>query len=222
MSPFIVAVTGGIGAGKSRVAETFRRLGAHVIDADKIARRVVGEAEVRSELEREFGAEIFTDQGSLDRKALAELVFSDPGSRARLEAITHPRVRQRIDKELADLATNGSDGRSPLPGKRPLVLLDIPLLETSPYHGRADFILFIDAPESDRRRRVRETRGWSVEEWSRRESSQVQLADKRRRAHQILPNPDVEEERLEERCRALIEEWRRGMISGTNEESPRV
>jgi dephospho-CoA kinase len=203
----VVAVTGGIGAGKSRVAARFARLGAHVIDADAIAREVVGEEEVLAELRRALGAGIFTPEGALDRRALAERVFTDAPARERHNGIVHPEVRRRIDKELARLAASGSDAASPLPGKRPLVLLDIPLLDTSPYHDRAQVVLFVDAPAEDRRRRVAETRGWSAEELARREAAQAPLAEKRRRAHRVLPNPDGAEEELAARCRALLAEW---------------
>lgn len=217
-APWVVAVTGGIGSGKTRVARAFAALGARVIDADRIAREVIEEPECRDRLRREFGESIFGGDGRIDRRALAERVFADPALRRLLEGIIHPEVRRRIDKELADLGASGSDDASPLPGKRPLVLLDIPLLETSPYHDRADVVLFVEAPESDRRRRVAETRGWSEGELIRREASQVPLDEKRRRAHRILPNPDPRDPRgsdpegeaggLSERCRALVEEWR--------------
>jgi dephospho-CoA kinase len=206
--PWIVAVTGGIGAGKSRVARAFARLGAHVIDADAIARAVVESPAVVAELGRTFGRGIFTPDGILDRRALADRVFADTGERERLNAIVHPEVRRRIDKELARLAASGSDDASPLPGQRPLVLLDIPLLETSPYHDRAQVVLFVDASPEDRRRRVAETRGWSAEELARRAAAQAPIAEKRRRANRILPNPDGTEEELAERCRSLLEEWR--------------
>ena len=187
--PFIVAVTGGIGSGKSRVARVFESLGAHVIDADRLAHEVLAEETTLATIEEEFPG-VRAPDGSLDRAALADRVFTDPAARERLNAIVHPAVRGRIDKALAQLAANGSDAASPLPGKRPLVLLDIPLLETSPYRDRADVVLFIDAPERDRLRRVIETRGWSAEELARREASQAPLAEKRRSAHHILPNPD--------------------------------
>lgn len=211
-APLVVAVTGGVGSGKSSVARAFAALGATVIDADAIAREVVTEPAVRAALEAEFGSGVFTEEGALDRAALAGRVFDDPDALAALNGIVHPEVRARIDKELARLFAMGSDGASPLPEKRPLVLLDIPLLETSPYRDRADVILFIDAPLPDRVRRVHETRGWSEEELARREASQVPLTEKRSGSDVILANPDgaegtIAEEALAERCRELLLEW---------------
>ena len=203
---FVVAVTGGIGSGKSRVARVFGELGARVIDADRIAHEVLEDPQIRGAIEAEFPG-VTGQDGVLDRSALAARVFTDPARRERLNALVHPEVRRRIDKELAHLAWNGSDARSPLPGKRPLVLLDIPLLETSPYPDRADVVLFIDAPEHDRLRRVTETRGWTATEWSRREATQVPLAEKRSRAQYTLSNPHGEEDQLLVRCQDLLAEW---------------
>ena len=208
--PFIVAVTGGIGSGKSTVARVFEGLGATVIDADRIAADVIQLPAIRAQVEAEFG-EVYDEAGRLDRAALADRIFTDSGARERLNEIVHPEVRARIDKALAAVGATGSDTGRP-PGKRPLVLLDIPLLETSPYPDRADVVLFIDAPREDRLRRVQETRGWSSEELTRREASQVSLTEKKRRADLNLINRDgedraAERERLEARCRALYHEW---------------
>ena len=212
--PFIVAVTGGVGSGKSTVARIFEGLGATVIDADRIAAEVIELPEIRAQVEAAFGA-VYDPSGGLDRAALADRIFTDATARERLNDIVHPEVRARIDKALAALGATGSDNPRPPPGKRPLVLLDIPLLETSPYPDRADVVLFIDAPREDRLRRVRATRGWSSEELTRREASQVSLTEKERRADLSLINrdgddPTAERERLEARCRALYEEWTSG------------
>jgi len=216
VEPFIVAVTGGIGSGKSTVSRLFTRWGAHRIDADELAHRAFDDPAVRAALAPDFPG-VFGSGGEVDRAALADRVFTDPESRRRLEAVVHPWVRDRIEKELAALSRNGSDAASPLPGKRPLVLLDVPLLETSPFRDRADAVVFIDTPVEDRIRRVTETRGWSREELARREASQRPLAEKRRAAHHVLPNPDPEsgarargkdeDPRLVEACRALLGEW---------------
>src|SRR5450631_2033949 len=91
-----VGLTGGIGSGKSTVAQRFRELGALVIDADQLAREVVetgssGLAAIRGR----FGEGVLTAEGSLDRGALGEIVFTDPAARKDLEAITHPLIRAR-------------------------------------------------------------------------------------------------------------------------------
>lgn len=104
----IVGLTGGIASGKSTVGRLFRELGVHVVDADLIARSVVAQGtEGFVEVVREFGEEILGPDGSLDRKRLGEIVFSDEAKRRKLEAITHARIAQQSMAELAALGARG-------------------------------------------------------------------------------------------------------------------
>ncbi len=116
----VIGLTGGIASGKSLVAGFLREMGAHVIDADAIAREVVAPGtETLREIVEAFGASVVAADGTLDRKALAALVFSDPAARVRLNAITHPRIRRRIEEEIAAV-------RAARPGAT--IVVDIPLL----------------------------------------------------------------------------------------------
>ena len=91
-----VGLTGGIGSGKSTVAQMFADLGAWVVDADAIAREVVAPgSEGLAELVERFGSQILTDNGDLDRAAVAAVVFSDPSARERLNAIVHPLIDRK-------------------------------------------------------------------------------------------------------------------------------
>lgn len=133
----IVALTGGIAAGKSAVARRFEALGVAVHDADIAAREVVepGTAGLAAVL-ASFGTEVLDASGRLDRRAMRQRVFADPAARKTLEAIIHPRVRQWLhDRAMAD------------PG--PYCLLAIPLLAENIAHYRwVDRVLLVDAPES--------------------------------------------------------------------------
>ncbi len=116
----VIGLTGGIASGKSLVAGFLREMGAHVIDADAIAREVVAPGtETLREIAEAFGASVVAADGTLDRKALAALVFSDPAARARLNAITHPRIRGRIEEEIAAV-------RAARPGAT--IVVEVPLL----------------------------------------------------------------------------------------------
>lgn len=116
----VIGLTGGIASGKSLVAGFFREMGAHVIDADAIAREVVAPGtEALREIAEAFGTRVVAADGTLDRKALAALVFSDTETRTRLNAITHPRIRSRIEKEI-EAARHASPGTA--------IVVDIPLL----------------------------------------------------------------------------------------------
>jgi dephospho-CoA kinase len=99
----VIGLTGGIGMGKSTSAAILARRGVSVIDTDAIAREVVEPGQpVLHEIAATFGAEVIDDQGKLCRSALAEIVFSDPSRRQQLEAILHPRIRARWQKQIAD------------------------------------------------------------------------------------------------------------------------
>lgn len=134
---FVVALTGGVAAGKSAVAARFVLLGVPVHDADVAARAVI---EPRSEglaaIVAAFGADVLDADGRLDRAAMRRRVFADPAARLALEAIIHPRVRQWLhDRVLAE--------------RHPYCLLAIPLLAENMTHYRwVDRVLLVDAPET--------------------------------------------------------------------------
>ena len=98
----LVGLTGGIGAGKSTVAEMIRAQGVPVIDADQLAREVVEPGQPsHTQIVSAFGRGVLRPDGGIDRKALGAVVFADPAARARLESITHPAIRARVRARLA-------------------------------------------------------------------------------------------------------------------------
>ncbi|MEM7262342.1 MAG: dephospho-CoA kinase, partial [Planctomycetota bacterium] len=188
-APWIIAVTGGIASGKSTVARTFGAIGGHVIDADRFAREVTDDPAVLAKLLRRFGGHVVDDRGYLDRKVLSRIVFADPDELKALEEIVHPKVEILIEQELDKWVEKGFDPRSPLPEQRPFLVLDIPLLEDTPFQDRVDRIVFVECDEEERLRRVTQDRGWTPEELERRESFQRDLESRRNEADHILPNP---------------------------------
>jgi dephospho-CoA kinase len=141
--PLVVGVTGGIGSGKSAAARLFEQLGAGLVDTDAIAHELTqaGEPAV-TEIAHRFGAEFLDAKGALDRARMRERVFSDAASRAELEAILHPLIRQRV-RHLVGLA------------KSPYVLVLIPLLvESGGYPDLVHRVLVIDCDEAVQIERV--------------------------------------------------------------------
>ena len=153
MSDFIVGVTGGIGSGKSTVADAFVGLGAGLVDTDVIARELtMANGAAMPALVAEFGPEIVGKDGAMDRSAVRQRVFADPSARERLEAILHPLIRQ-ISTERCLAATE------------PYVILAVPLLvESGNYNERCDRIVVVDCPERVQIERVIERNGLSVDE----------------------------------------------------------
>jgi dephospho-CoA kinase len=135
MNSYVIALTGGIAAGKSAVTQRFAALGVPVHDADAAAREVVApRSEGLGAVVAAFGSEVLDAAGQLDRPAMRRRVFADPAARKMLEAIVHPRVRLWLhERALADTA--------------PYCLLAIPLLaENIDHYGWIDRVLLVDAP----------------------------------------------------------------------------
>jgi len=138
-----IGLTGGIGSGKSTVSALFAELGAHIIDADAIAREVVAPgSEGLEALVDAFGEGILTADGSLDRTALAEVAFADPQARERLNAITHPRIAARTAELMAALPPDA------------VMIHDVPLLAELGLQGAYELIVVVDAPEELRVQRL--------------------------------------------------------------------
>lgn len=140
--PLRIGLTGGIASGKSTVADLFADKGVPVIDTDAIARDVVAAGKPALEEIREaFGNEVIRDDGTLDRAAMRRIVFQDPGKRARLESILHPRIR---DEAFA--RADEADGD--------YLLVVVPLMVESPMRNRMDRILVVDVPEATQLERL--------------------------------------------------------------------
>lgn len=147
-----VGLTGGIGSGKSTVAKVFAEAGALVVDSDAIQRLVVApNSPGLRAIAEQFGPQMLTPDGALDRPAMAEVVFADPEARRRLEAITHPLIAQETQKQVA----------SARPGQ--VVVHDIPLLVELGRQDDYDLVVVVDAPEEARLERLITDRGMARE-----------------------------------------------------------
>jgi dephospho-CoA kinase len=177
-----VGLTGGIGSGKSTVAQRFRDLGAIVIDADQIAREVVtagtpGLAAIR----QRFGPSVLAPDGSLDRAALGQIVFADAQAREDLEAITHPLIRART-RVLMDQA-----------GPRDIVVHEVPLLVELEMAGAYHLTVVVGADEDIRIARLTASRGLTVAEARVRIAAQASDRERHSAADVWLDNNgDVE------------------------------
>lgn len=171
---FVIALTGGIAAGKSTVARRFAEHGAVVIDADRLAREAVepGTPGLAAIAER-FGPGVIDADGRLDRPALGAIVFADETARLDLNGITHPAVAALLKERLAETAAADPEA---------IVVYDVPLLAES--GGRRDglfrFVVVVEAPAEVRVQRLIELRGMAADEAARRVASQA--SDEERRA----------------------------------------
>lgn len=147
-----IGLTGGIGSGKSVVADEFRQLGVPVIDTDEIARELVlPGSEALREITRTFGREVLHDDGTLDRAKLRNIVFSDGTMRHALETILHPRIRAEVGRRVAALTA-------------PYCVVVIPLLLESGSDYHLNRVLVVNAPVETRVERLMRDRGLSRSE----------------------------------------------------------
>jgi dephospho-CoA kinase len=175
-----VALTGGIGSGKSTVGSLLVERGAVLIDADRIAREVVepGTEGLERVVER-FGSGILLDDGNLDRPQLASIVFADEAARADLNAIVHPAVGRRIAERLAELASADV-----------IVVLDIPLLVEGGPRDRYPVaaVLVIDCPVGDAIERLVAGRGMDRADAERRAAAQASRPERVAQADFVILN----------------------------------
>jgi dephospho-CoA kinase len=196
----IIGLIGGVASGKSLVAEQFRRLGAEVLDADRVGHDVLRLPDVRDAIRKHFGDNVFGADGEVDRKALGSIVFAPPPSGpdelAVLEQLTHPEIRRRLRLKVDQLAANGVIA----------TVLDAPVMLKTGWDKFCDVVIYIDAPDEIRRRRA-QSRRWTREEFQAREAAQESLDSKRQRADFVVDNSDSEEytqQQIERIWRSLI------------------
>ena len=193
----IVAVSGGIGSGKSSVTRVFATQGAVTADADAIAREILEPGEpALSEVARAFGGDLLRQDGSLDRALLASRVFGGEGADervARLNAITHPLIEARAWSILRE-APEGS-----------LAVYDIPLLIEGDHADRFDAVVIVDAPIEERVKRL-EGRGVAPEDARARIRAQASSQERRAIATIWIDNEGSSDD-LEEVARLVYERW---------------
>lgn len=177
----VVGLTGGIGSGKSTVAALLRERGVPVIDADEVARDcVTPDGPVLRAIVARFGTEVLTTDGSLDRAALAAIVFADPAARQDLEALTHPCIEAGIAAGLAALAASTDPPD--------LVAVEHPLLIEAGRTDEVDVVVVVEAPLADRVARVVAGRGLTQEQVRARIASQVDDVARRAAADHLVRN----------------------------------
>jgi dephospho-CoA kinase len=152
-----------------------------VLKGDEFGHQVLAEPEVRDTLVGRWGRGILTADGRIDRPAVARIVFASTAAgaaeRVYLEQLTHPRIRERMEAAIRQLPD----------ASVPAIVIDAALLIEAGWSGICTAIAFVDCPRDERLRRAK-TRGWSEEDFSRREAAQLPIEEKRRRASHVIDN----------------------------------
>jgi dephospho-CoA kinase len=179
----VVALTGGIGAGKSLVAQYFSELGARVVDADQLSRIAIERgSEGFDEVITRFGESILRN-GDIDRKALGEIIFKDMSAKADLEAIIHPRVRELFFEVVNDLAADE------------ILIYEIPLLVETGAASNFDQIITVEADLEIRKSRLLK-RGMFISEIESRLAAQASPSEREAVATHIIENSGDEDQLL--------------------------
>ena len=179
----VVALTGGIGAGKSTVAQCFAELGALVIDADQLARMVIERGtDGFAEVLLRFGDEVILN-GDIDRKKLAEIVFSDASARADLEAIIHPRVQAIFAEAVADLDNDD------------ILIYEIPLLAETNAAEKFDYVITVESDLELRKERLLK-RGLYISQIEKRIAAQASPESREALADTVIYNNSDEDSLL--------------------------
>lgn len=189
-NPRRIAVTGGIGCGKSAAGTALRALGVPVLDTDQVAHALLAnDADAKAAIRERFGAGVFAGD-AVDRRALGQVVFAEPGARKDLEAILHPRIQAQTDAWMAAQ-----------PEDQPAAVL-IPLLYEVGREKAFDLCVCVACSPATQRARLQE-RGWSDSEIDRRNAAQLSVDEKIKRADVVIWTDGVMENH-ESQWRAVL------------------
>lgn len=197
----IIGLTGSIASGKSTVSQMLKELGYPIVDADLVARQVVEPgSETLEKIREAFGEDVILPDGSLDRKKVGDLIFSDPASRKRLNDIIHPAIRNEMLRQRAAYMAEGQK----------VVIMDIPLLFESKLQHFADKILVVSVTEENQLKRLMERNELAEGEALARISSQLPMSVKEEGADAVIYNNGTIEE-TKWQLNRILEEWDAGI-----------
>ncbi|CAJ1789442.1 Dephospho-CoA kinase [Aeromonas jandaei] len=192
---YVVAITGGIGSGKTTVANQFAELGIDVVDADVIAREVVESGTpALAAIADHFGPDIITPDGQLDRRRLREQVFSNPSAKAWLNALLHPLIRSEMQRQCA--AT-----------RSPYCLLVVPLLVENKLTGLANRVLVVDVDEATQIERTCRRDGVTPEQAKAIIAAQASRSERLAAADDVIENLNGSEMAIKARILTLHETY---------------
>ncbi|HXV79165.1 MAG TPA: dephospho-CoA kinase [Candidatus Binatia bacterium] len=192
----LVGLTGGIASGKSTVAAILRRLGASIINADKLAREVVEpEQEAWKEIVAMFGLDILHKDKTLDRRKLRKIVFENAEARKQLEAIIHPRVRTLAERKIRELAAAGSS----------IIVYEVPLLFEAQIHLWLRPVILVACDTETQKKRLLERDHLTEREAQQHLDAQMSLEEKRKLADYVIEN-DGNLKELENKVSAVLQQ----------------
>jgi dephospho-CoA kinase len=189
-----IGLTGGIGSGKTTLGRMLISRGFDLIDADTISKELTGKGGAAIDLIRDtFGERFISPDGSMDRNAMRQLVFSQPKAKTQLEAILHPLIRSTIEAQESTLKSKG----------KPLAILDIPLLtESSQWMKQLDGIIVVDCSPARQMTRVTARNGWTPQEAQAVMNAQASREQRLANATWVIDNDSDDLQHLQQQADA--------------------
>lgn len=175
----VLGIIGGIGSGKSQVAEELIRRGARVLSGDKFGHEALRQPSIRDAVVQRWGKAVLDENNEINRRQLAALVFADAAERHALEELVFPWIERRFHEEIAAAENDG---------RIALIALDAAVLLEAGWNKMCDWIVYVHAPRLLRLQRLAKQRGWSAKEVEAREHAQLSLTDKVTRADAVVDN----------------------------------
>lgn len=192
MNMYLIGLTGGMGSGKSTVADCLRSNGIPVIDADVIAHKIMNEESTLDKIHEIFGKNVFDKDGSLNKVKFSSVLFTNTVKRKKLNEFVHPKVWDEMMNETEKYVTEGSK----------VIFLDVPLLIESGWHTRVNETWLVKADYNERIERLRLRTNLSTEEIKKRIEIQMPESEKEEYADKIINNDGT----IEETGKQVIEE----------------
>lgn len=176
----VIGLVGGIGAGKSVVADAFNLLGGAVIAGDPLGHEALEEPTINARIKEIWGPRgVFDADGKLNRKLLGRIVFPSPVERTRLEYLVHPYIEERMREEIAKAQADPAVS---------FIVVDAAIMLEAGWNKVCDALVYVDAPRSLRLERVQKLRGWTEADLANREAVQMPPEKKKARADAVIDN----------------------------------
>jgi len=193
----VICLVGGIGSGKTLVAAALARQGGHVIAGDLLGHEALRQPEIRQRVVERWGQSLLDEHGAIERRRLGAIVFADAGERRALEAVVFPWIERRIGEEIAYAEANGEIR---------FIVLDAAVLLEAGWNQRCDRLVYVETPRELRLKRLKQQRNWSEKEVEARESAQMSLTEKKRRADEVVDNSGPPEQ-MDRQIADLLRKW---------------
>jgi dephospho-CoA kinase len=194
----VIGIIGGIGSGKSLVADAMQELGGYLIAADRLGHDALLQTDIKAKVVERWGTDLLDAHGNLDRRKIGAIVFADSTQLRALESFVFPYIEKRISEEITTARARS--------GVKFIVLDAAILLETG-WHLHCDKIVFVDTPRELRLARLKENRGWDEMELERREKMQLPVEEKKARADAVIVN-DGPPEKITQQVQDALVRWK--------------